>query len=313
LFFFGLLVIFTCAQPTPPDSFPPSWYTWVVTTVLEVGGTSPKYAMGQLVAYNLQQAWYCRLNQQNLVSPQPDRPVDHCDFTAGKHYMLANTIPGVTCGSTVDIESGMGIITYPPEYLARAVFFGVDRVAQKECNHFVATGIVIDGKNVQMDVWTSTDASFPCQISVTDFDANPRTITTWAFDGFGTVIPSDSVNQCLAAKLICAQPDWLCHPIATATDQQLQTALNWVCSPSILDCSPISPGGEFYIPNTPRDHSKWAFNAYYLKNRSTQGPGACSFGGLADIVPPTQFFFSTLRDWIQLYSNFPSILLRFNL
>jgi hypothetical protein len=290
--FCALLVTFTCAQPppTPPDSFPPSWYTWVVTTVIEVGGTKPIYSVGQLVAFNMQQAWSCRLNQQDLVTPLPNRPVDHCDFTAGKHYELDSTTPGVTCSSTIDIENNLALITYPAEYLAAAVFFGIDRVNQKECNHFVATNIVIDDKNVQMDVWTSTDGNFPCQISVTDEDSTPRTITTWAFDGFGMVIPLDAVNQCMAAKLICAQPNWLCHPTAGATDQQLLPALNWVCDPTLLDCSPIAPGGEFYFPNTPRDHAKWAFNAYYLKNRSTQGPAACSFGGLGEIVPPpTQF------------------------
>jgi hypothetical protein len=286
IFCIVLLVTFACAQPTPPDAFPPSWYTWVVTTVVESGVSKPIYSLGQLVAFNLPQRWSCRLNQQDLVNPKADRPVDYCDFSAGKHYMLNSTVSNSTCSGDPTIVDNIERISYPPEYLSVAVYFGTDKVNQKDCYHFVASNIFIDNKNVQMDVWTATDNNFPCQISVTDLTVTPRIITTWAFDGFGLVIPTDAVNQCLASKILCAQADWLCHPTAAATDQELLASLNWVCNPAYLDCTPIYPGGPFYLPNTPRDHSKWAFNAYFIKNRTTQGPAACYFGGVAELVPP---------------------------
>jgi len=283
---FFLLLTIAYTQPTPPSSFPPSWYTWVVTSITEVGIDKPYYSVGQLVAYNMQQNLSCRLNQQNLLAPKPNRPIDQCDYSTGKHYMLDSTVPGSVCSGTSAIETGMDIITYPPEYLAVARFFGVDKVNQKDCNHFVASDIVIDGNHVQMDVWTAVDNSLPCQISVTDLTVTPKKITTWAFDGFSISFPTDSINQCLAAKIICEQPDWLCHPKPGIPDSQLIAALTWVCNPIHLDCGPIAPGGDHYIPNTPQDHSKWAFNAYYRLNRYTQGPAACDFNGIAQLVPP---------------------------
>jgi len=171
---FFLLLTIAYTQPTPPSSFPPSWYTWVVTSIAEVGIDRPFYSVGQLVAYNMQQNWTCRLNQQNLLAPKPNRPIDQCDYSTGKHYMLDSTVPGSVCSGTSAIETGMDIITYPPEYLAVARFFGVDKVNQKDCNHFVASDIVIDGNHVQMDVWTAVDNSLPCQISVTDLTVTPK-------------------------------------------------------------------------------------------------------------------------------------------
>uniref|UniRef100_A0A6B2LTR4 X8 domain-containing protein n=1 Tax=Arcella intermedia TaxID=1963864 RepID=A0A6B2LTR4_9EUKA len=60
-----------------------------------------------------------------------------------------------------------------------------------------------------------------------------------------------------------------------------------------MDCSPISPGGAHYIPNTLNDHANWAFNAYYLLHRAAQGASACNFGGVASLVAPTN---STLLE-----------------
>jgi len=136
-----------------------------------------------------------------------------------------------------------------------------------------------------MDVWTAVDNSFPCQISITDLVT--RLVTTWAFDGFTNTIPVLAQGQCSAPKLMCAQENWLCRPKPEATLDQLVAALGWVCNPDHLDCTPIQPGGEFYIPNTPRDHSNWAFNAYYRLNRPNQGIAACSFGGIGNVIPPT--------------------------
>jgi len=285
--FIVLLVHVACGQLTPPLTFPPSWYTWLVTSVFEVGNNRPIYNVGQLVAYNIAENWSCRLNQQNLLNPIPNRPVDFCDYTTGKHYWLDSTVPDATCSGQSNLVNSMQVIMYPPEYLAVAKFLGVDRVNQKDCNHFVAMDIIIDNQLSQIDVWTATDNSFPCQISHTELTS--KILTTWAFDGFGTTFPIDSRNQCIASRIMCTQADWLCHPIPGTDQRRLITALEWVCNPQILDCSPIEPGGDYYYPNTPEDHAKWAFNAYFLLHRTVQGPAACSFGGIAQLVPPTHF------------------------
>jgi len=284
--FIVLFVHLACGQPTAPRTFPPSWYTWLVTTIVQVGVEKPLYDVGQLVAYNIAENWSCRLNQQNLINPQQDRPVDYCDYTTGKHYMLDSTLPEAACSGQTDLAASMGVIMYPQEYLAVARFFGVDHVNQKDCNHFVANDIMIEGKLSQLDVWTAVDNSFPCQISYTELST--KIITNWAFDGFSTSFPIDTRNQCLATKIMCTQADWLCHPIPNINPQLIINALAWVCDPIRINCSPIQPGGPFYEPNTPQDHAKWAFNAYYLLHRTVQGPAACSFGGIATLVqPPT--------------------------
>jgi hypothetical protein len=272
-------------NPTPPTTFPPSWYTWVVTSVVKTTGGKPLYDYGQLVAYDAVNQWSCRMNQQDLLNPKPLRPVDYCDYTKGAHYTLPSTLANSTCSGNVKIPGNLTAIPYPPAYLAAAKFFGVDKVNQLTCNHFVASSIVIDGDTLQMDVWTDTHTNFPCQISVTDFTTS--IVTTWAFDGFTTTIPPDSTNQCLAAKIMCAEVNWVCNAKPGTPDAQLINALGWVCGAGGLNCAPINPGGSNYIPNTPIAHANWAFNAYYDIYRTTQGPGACNFGGIAEIVPPS--------------------------
>jgi len=291
--FLVLVILFAAVHPAdqqtpvPPRVWPPTWYTWVVTSVVRVG-EKPLYNVGQLISYDLVNQIACRFNQQNLLAPIPSRPVDVCDYKALSHYMLDDILPNTTCRGTTAIEGTLGQIAYPAEYLATARFIGVDKVAQKDCNHFVATGILIDGDNYQVDVWTTTDTSYPCQITVTDLTT--KTITNWAFDGFQNFIPVTANEQCSAGKILCLQPNWLCRPIPTTPVDKLIAALTYVCNPSILDCSPINPGGQFYIPNTPIDHCNWAFNAYFRLHRASQGLGACSFGGIAQLVPPTSYY-----------------------
>jgi hypothetical protein len=283
---FTLLIVlfnFSFGQ-TPPSSFPANWFTWTVTTVIKVGETRPTHSFGQLISYSVDSQWSCRLNQQNLLQPRVNRPVDYCDFESGVHSMLDSTSPDTSCTGTSTLEGTIGIVTYPPEYLKTARFLGVDRVNQKDCNHFVAYRMQIDGKELQMDVWTAIDDSYPCQISITDLDT--LILTNWAFDGFGTIFPSDAINQCLAAKIMCTQANWICQPKPGTPLAQLVAALDWVCDPTHLDCSPIEPGGPYYLPNTPEDHAKWAFNAYFRLHRPVQGPAACYFGGIAELVPP---------------------------
>jgi len=283
---FLFLYAIYAADPVPPRVWPGIWYTWVVTSVVKVG-EKPNYSLGQLIAFDSGSQLACRFSQQNLLTPVPNRPMDLCDYTAGKHYMMNDVIQNSTCYGTTTIAGALTQIVYPPEYLSVAKFLGVDKVAQKDCNHFVASNIIVGGDNIQMDVWTTTDTTLPCQISVTALAT--QIISTWAFDGFQTTIPPAANEQCSTAKLMCAQADWTCNAKPTTPTAQLQAALSYVCNPAVLDCSPIAPGGPHYIPNTLIDHCNWAFNAYFLLHRVNQGIGACNFGGCAELVPPKNY------------------------
>jgi len=230
--------------------------------------------------------------------------VDYCDYKAEMHYTLPNTLSNTTCTGSTVIQGNLTMVTYPAEYLAAAKFLGVDKVNQLNCNHFSASNVLINGANLQLDVWTDQRTGYPCQISI--IDLGTTIITTWAFDGFNTVFPPQSINQCMAAKIMCAEANWVCNAKPGTSDQQLINALSWVCGAGGLDCSPINPGGAHYIPNTPIDHANWAFNAYYLIYRTSQGPGACDFGGIAQIVPPsnnTAVYKREVKDIFQVFSN----------
>eukprot|EP01123_Difflugia_compressa_P000626 TRINITY_DN10734_c0_g1_i1.p1 TRINITY_DN10734_c0_g1~~TRINITY_DN10734_c0_g1_i1.p1 ORF type:complete len:316 (-),score=51.74 TRINITY_DN10734_c0_g1_i1:103-1050(-) len=280
---FVLVLVFVglCfSDPTPPTSFPPTWYTWVVTSVVKVGVDKPLYDVGQLVMYDSLHKVSCRYFQQNLIQPVSARPVDLCDYNSGSHYAIGDVLSNSSCLGVTSLPSNLSAVGYPPEYLAAAKFLGVNKVAQKDCNHFNAMNIQIGGRLVQMDVWTTTDTSFPCEISITD--SSSSIITTWAFDGFDQVIPPNAVSQCTAAKLVCT-PSIMCRAKTTASDPDLQAALGWVCTPPHLDCSPIQPGGAHYYPNTLRDHCDWAFNSYFELWKASQGPSACDFSGNAEL------------------------------
>jgi len=303
-FICSILLISAQPPPTSPTSFPPIWYTWVVTSVIKSGVTKPLYDYGQLIAYDSVNQWSCRLGQQDLLTPTPNRPVDYCDYKAEMHYSIPYTTPNTTCSNSVVVTGNLSTVVYPAEYLAAAKYYGVDKVNQLNCNHFSAASILINGANLQMDVWTDTKTGYPCEISTIDLATT--IITTWAFDGFNTILPPNSVNQCLVAKILCAESNWVCNAKPGTTDQLLINALSWVCGAGNLNCGPINPGGDHYLPNTPIDHANWAFNAYYLTWRTTQGPGACDFGGIAQIIPPannTAVYKREAKDLFQIFSN----------
>jgi len=168
-------------------------------------------------------------------------------------------------------------IEWPAGFVQNAVYMGNNIVNSRSCNHFYAPSVNVGGgRIVQLDAWVSVSGGLPCEVVVTE----SNTVTTWAFDGFTDQISRFDYERCFIAEDSC-RPDLLCHAKSSASDQDLISALSWVCDPSILNCAPIQPGGAFYEPNTLKAHSDWAFNAYYQLNRDAQGPHACDFGGTA--------------------------------
>uniref|UniRef100_A0A803N100 X8 domain-containing protein n=1 Tax=Chenopodium quinoa TaxID=63459 RepID=A0A803N100_CHEQI len=53
-----------------------------------------------------------------------------------------------------------------------------------------------------------------------------------------------------------------CVPKQQATDAQLQSNINYVCSHGV-DCKPIQLGGACYNPNNARAHATYAMNTFY--------------------------------------------------
>lgn len=79
------------------------------------------------------------------------------------------------------------------------------------------------------------------------------------------------------------------HPSATQTD--LQIALDWACGLGATDCSALQPDGPCFQPNTLLSHASYAFNSYYQQNGNSDI--ACNFGGTATLTKrdPSKFPF----------------------
>jgi len=67
----------------------------------------------------------------------------------------------------------------------------------------------------------------------------------------------------------------------------------------MMDCSPINPGGDYYIPNTVQNHCNWAFNNYYMLYRGKLGTSACALGTVSELVPPSV----VNEEFFKTYSN----------
>ncbi|KAJ0262771.1 Glucan endo-1,3-beta-glucosidase 7 [Hirschfeldia incana] len=66
-----------------------------------------------------------------------------------------------------------------------------------------------------------------------------------------------------------------------ATDEQLQSSIDWACGQGI-DCGPIQPGGDCFEPNNVASHAAFAMNMYFQKSpkRATD----CDFSQTATIT-----------------------------
>ncbi|XP_010267108.1 PREDICTED: glucan endo-1,3-beta-glucosidase 13 [Nelumbo nucifera] len=100
---------------------------------------------------------------------------------------------------------------------------------------------------------------YPDQTSVYSLD----------FSGRGAV----DITQ---ANITSSNGTW-CIASSTASELDLQNALDWACGPGNVDCSAIQPSQACYQPDTLLSHASYAFNSYYQQTGATDV--ACSFGG----------------------------------
>jgi len=284
-----LLAVAASNPVLPQNSWPNTWHTWVVSSVT-LEGHNASIVKGQLAVFDVNNQFTCRYGQENLLNRTDERPTDMCDFRAGFHYRLNDTSLYSKCDEKAPLEQKGGLSRWTwPAGLAEAVsYLGIDHIAQKDCDHFVAQNFNVSGTVIQMDVWTTNDTGFPCQISVFEVKASPRVYFNWAFDGFSDVIPKESL-RCSAPQVVCDKPDWVCSAVPGTDSDALGAALQWVCGPenSPVDCdSNLNPGKPFFLPNDVLHHCDWAFNQYFQHFKALYGEEACSFGGVGQLNPP---------------------------
>ncbi|XP_077228441.1 O-Glycosyl hydrolases family 17 protein isoform X1 [Tasmannia lanceolata] len=101
---------------------------------------------------------------------------------------------------------------------------------------------------------------YPDQTSVYNLD----------FSGRGVV------DMTTKANITSSNGTW-CIASPTASELDLQNALDWACGPGNVDCSAIQPSQACYQPDTLQSHASYAFNSYFKQNGASDI--ACSFGG----------------------------------
>ncbi|KAF8388883.1 hypothetical protein HHK36_025564 [Tetracentron sinense] len=87
---------------------------------------------------------------------------------------------------------------------------------------------------------------------------------------------SGAVDITTNANITSSNGTW-CIASSTASELDLQSALDWACGSGNVDCSAIQPSQACYQPDTLPSHASYAFNSYYQQNGATDV--ACSFGG----------------------------------
>jgi len=262
----------------------------VVTT--KSGDGNLTYNYGQMIVYDKKKEFSCRFNEQNLLNPDEFRPVDYCN--SKNHFKIrdaSGSVPPDKLNCSMKDSYQFLTFAWPSEFMSNAVFQGVDKVNQKDCNHFLVQSMTVNGASQQVDAWTGAKDGLICQMTFNNQDTNE--IMTYSFDGFQQGYPGTAL-ACTSALIKCARDDWVCRVRNGTKDKDIINALKWVCTPSggKVDCAPINPGGKYFNPNTPIAHGNWALNEYYQTNKILGGETACYFGGIGNVVPPKNQKFS---------------------
>lgn len=95
---------------------------------------------------------------------------------------------------------------------------------------------------------------------------------------FTAIITIWSMN----VAIVCGQGATWCVARSDASNDVLQTALDYACGVGGADCFPLQPDQLCFLPNTIQAHASYAFNSFY--QRKTRAPGSCDFSGTATIA-----------------------------
>ncbi|XP_057415907.1 PLASMODESMATA CALLOSE-BINDING PROTEIN 1-like [Lotus japonicus] len=95
---------------------------------------------------------------------------------------------------------------------------------------------------------------------------------------FTAIITIWSMN----VAIVCGQGATWCVARSDASNDALQTALDYACGVGGADCFPLQPDQLCFLPNTIQAHASYAFNSFY--QRKTRAPGSCDFSGTATIA-----------------------------
>ncbi|KAL8128609.1 hypothetical protein V2J09_017764 [Rumex salicifolius] len=106
------------------------------------------------------------------------------------------------------------------------------------------------------------------------FYPDETSVYTLDFQGNGEVGDDGGVNSTTTNSTMGTS--W-CIASSTASEMDLQSALDWACGSGNVDCTAIQPSQPCYEPDTLLSHASYAFNSYYQQNGATET--ACSFSG----------------------------------
>uniref|UniRef100_A0A5B7AD67 glucan endo-1,3-beta-D-glucosidase n=1 Tax=Davidia involucrata TaxID=16924 RepID=A0A5B7AD67_DAVIN len=102
---------------------------------------------------------------------------------------------------------------------------------------------------------------YPDQTSVYNLDFTGRGVVDMTTEA--NITRSNGTSWCIASS--------------TASEADLQNALDWACGPGNVDCIAIQPSQPCFEPDNLVSHASFAFNSFYHQNGATDV--ACSFGG----------------------------------
>jgi len=290
LFFFLFVYSYMNELPTsntiPPDppklEWPHKFSTWVIIEIQNVsieGNNKTIEIKGQNIVFDMENQISCRYNQQFDLKRE-QKATDFCDYNKGMHYQIKDDAdPDTPCTLNKKLElSSMVPISWPKEFFEGHNFkyMGLDHVAKDWCNHFVNVGFELGEQKIQLDIWVTNDTNqYPCRMS--GFEVGSPIQIAWAFDGFSTKIPM-AAKRCSAARVVCNESGYICKPVDPPLNDTdaYGIATRFCCSnPSQFDCSPINPGGEFYLPNNLSSHCDWLFQSYFNTFKMDFGEDAC--------------------------------------
>jgi len=109
-----------------------------------------------------------------------------------------------------------------------------------------------------------------------------------SFGGVAQLFTPLSTCQAMFASLSCRTSS---SDPAQVDANSLSSARNWLCNTYPQFCTDIQPGGQYASCN-PVEQVSYAMTQYYNVHQS-QGPSACNFGGLAELIDVTPTSSST--------------------